>query len=208
MPIVPARALTALALLASAGLTLSGCSSATNGHPIGTGVGPASTGATDTGAPPTGTAPNTGAAPSDTSAPAGTLSKPEFLSQMNGECNEIIAKLAAVPVPSALDDYAGIERYGTVSLQLFPPYLAKAKSLVARSADQAELTTKWVSIEESDYQASAPLLVQLVAAAHQKDSAKVSAVETQLEATPDHSEDIAAFMTDYGLTDCASLESS
>jgi hypothetical protein len=185
MPIVPARARTALALLLAAGLVLSGCSSATNGHPTGSG------------------APSTG-----NSAPAGPLSKPAFLSQMNGECNEVIAKLAAVPLPSSLDDFAGIERYGALSLQLFPPYLARAKSLVARSADRAELTTKWVAVEESDYQTSAPLLTKLVAAAHAKDSAKVTSIETQLNATPDHSADIAAFMTSYGLTDCASLESN
>jgi hypothetical protein len=168
---------------------------------------------------PSSSAPASGSASGSASAaPASTtsgsasggaaLTKAEFITQADALCSSIKTKLAAVPDPASGTDYTGLENKVEVTLSLFPPYIAQVKALANRSPDAAEINTKWIDVEVADYQAAGPLYAQLATAAQAKNAAAVGDLVTQLGSLPDHSTQLASFMTSYGLTDCASLESS
>jgi hypothetical protein len=135
------------------------------------------------------------------------LTKTEFVAQADALCHAIVAKTDALPQPSGATDYAAIIATGQEALALFPSWLAKEQALVAQSSDKDELTAKWLAVEESDFNAQQPLLAQLVAAAKAKQTDKVGSIADQLNKAPTHSDSIAAYLTGYGLTECAKLES-
>ncbi len=135
------------------------------------------------------------------------LTKSEFVSKADALCHTIVVKTDALPQPSGATDYAAIIATGEEALALFPPWLAKEQALVAQSSDKDELTAKWLAVEESDFNAQQPLLAQLVAAAKAKQTDKVGSIADQLNKAPTHSDSIAAYLTGYGLTECAKLES-
>jgi hypothetical protein len=137
---------------------------------------------------------------------AASLTKPQFISQTNAMCRSFDAQRKALPTPSSASDYAALVTSVDGNLKLVPAFLSQAKALVAQSADKDELTTKWVSIEESDFVASKPLLQKMLAAGQAKDAGAVQSAAQEIDAAPDHSADFATFMTSYGLTDCATLE--
>jgi hypothetical protein len=189
-----ARRRIAGALLAAAAIAITGCSSSTTGS----------------GKSPTPTASGTSlSSPSTaTSDSAGALAKAQFVAQANAVCASTLTKVKGVSTPTSETDYAAIAEYTQQLIVLFPPYLQQVKALVAQSADKDELTTKWITPEEGDFTAEQPLLTELIAAADAKDAAKVKSIEQSLSDGPDHSDAIASFMTGYGLTDCASLETA
>ena len=176
---------------------LAACSSTTNGHVV---AGPAPTTASTTGFPATTSAP-------DTTSASGTLPKADFVTQMNAVCADVQSQRDALPTPGQ-GDYAGLVTYIEGVLRLFPVYVARVKILVARSADRAELTQKWVVVEEADYALAEPVLVKLLAAAKARDAAAVRTYTDELDKVPDHTTEIADFMTSYGLTTCATFESN
>jgi hypothetical protein len=103
--------------------------------------------------------------------------------------------------------YSAIIAAAEAGLALFPPWLAKEQALVAQPPDKDELTAKWLALEESDFTAQQPLVAQLVAAAKAKQADKLASIADQLDKAATHSDSIAAHLTNYGLTECAKLES-
>lgn len=192
----------ALAAAAAMAVSLTACSDSKTGSGSGGSggsTGPASpTGATSAPAP---------ASSAETHGSA-SLSKSAFIAQMDRVCSDVKHQLDALPKPSSADDYTNLNALAKGTLTLFPPYIAAAGSLAAKTADSQELTDKWLAVEESDFEKSQPLLSQMVDATQAQDGTKVQALVRQLQAVPDHSTEIAGFMTSYGLTDCAALESS
>lgn len=190
----------AVAAVAAIAVGLTACSDSKTGSGSGGSTGAAgSTGSTTTPAPAS-SAPETqgGAA----------LSKADFITQMDKVCSDVKRQLDAVPKPSSADDFADLNALAKATLTLFPPYITAAGALVTKTADAEELTDKWVAVEESDFEKTQPLLAQMVDATQAQDGTKVHALVSQLQGAPDHSTEIAGFMTTYGLTDCAALESS
>lgn len=205
MPTSPARpavrqVTAAVAAAAALAVSLTACSDSKNG----TGSG----GSTGSGGP---TGATTAPAPAS-SAPethgSAALSKSEFITKMDKVCSDVKRQLDALPKPSSTDDFTNLNAFAKATLTLFPPYIAAAGSLVTKTADAEELTDKWLAVEESDFEKTQPLLAQMVDATQAQDGTKVQALVSQLQAAPDHSTEIAGFMTSYGLTDCAALESS
>jgi hypothetical protein len=149
-----------------------------------------------------------GSASATASASTGTLSKTEFVTKMDAVCTAIDAKRKALPTPSGPSDFAALTAYTEGTLALFPAYFSQASALVAQSADKAELQAKWLDVEKSDFSAQQVAAEKLLTASKEKNAALVSQYTSQLSAASDHSSEIAAFMTTYGLTSCAALESS
>jgi len=188
-----------LLLLAVAGLA--GCSNTTDGHGSAAQPTPATSGApSDTGSAPS--------APSTEDSTSGALSKAEVITQADAVCKQVDTARAALPTPSSLTDYDAIVKNLQGTLVLFPQYFSQVSAVVARSADVAELTAKWTALEASDFAASKPFLDELLAAAQARDSTAVDAASNKLDSATDHSDEIAAFLRSYGLTDCATLVSS
>ncbi len=77
---------------------------------------------------------------------------------------------------------------------------------MARSTDKDELTTEWIAIDESDFAAQRSLFQQMLAAAVAKQDAEVEQIADRLDSMPDHSSAEARYLTSYGLTECAKLE--
>lgn len=192
-----ARTLIAAAVV----IALAGCAQTTTGH----GRAPAASSSETGGFPSTSEAPTSEAPTNTESSGSGTVSKAEFVSRMNVVCAGVSRTLAA-SAPKSLTDYPALRDFAAATLTLFQAYITQAKTLAAKTADRAELNDKWISVEEADFNRGKPLLIQLVAAADAKDKAKIDALESQVGALPDHSAAIASFMTGYGLTDCAQLE--
>lgn len=142
------------------------------------------------------------------SSSANAMSKTEFVSAANALCHTVAGQIAALPTPSGAGDYAALITYVQAAKALFPPWLAHEKALVAQSADKDELTAKWISLEEADYNAQKPLLDQLLTAAQAKQSAEVGRLGGELDKAASHTDEISAYLTTYGLADCAKLESS
>jgi glucose/arabinose dehydrogenase len=155
-----------------------------------------------------GSASATSSATAPASASTGTLSKTEFVTKMDAVCTAIDAKRKALPTPSGPSDFAALTAYTEGTLALFPAYFSQASALVAQSADKAELQAKWLDVEKSDFSAQQVAAEKLLTASKEKNAALVSQYTSQLSAASDHSSEIAAFMTTYGLTSCAALESS
>ncbi|MGI8667168.1 MAG: hypothetical protein ACR2N4_14270 [Jatrophihabitans sp.] len=135
-----------------------------------------------------------------------TLSKTDFLARMNAVCSAIDAQRKALPTPAGLTDYPNIAANLSGTLRILPAYLTQAEVLVRRSADKAELTSKWIAVEQSDFATIKPIAERMVADSTAKDEAKVSEDGEELSTVPDHSSTIADYLTGYGLTSCASLE--
>ncbi|MDQ2957230.1 MAG: hypothetical protein M3Y42_09725 [Actinomycetota bacterium] len=144
--------------------------------------------------------------PSATGA-SGTLTKTEFLNKMNSVCAAIDTERKVLPTPSGPTDYANIAANLSGTLRLLPAFIAQADALVQRSPDKVELNAKWLSIEKADFAAVKPLAEKMVADSDAKDATKVPADGEALSGAPDHSATIADYMTSYGLTECATLES-
>ncbi len=142
-----------------------------------------------------------------TTSPA-TLSKAQYVAQADAVCKSFDTKRKALPTPTAATDFAAVTANIQGTLALVPTFIAQSKALIARSADKAELTSKWLSVEQSDFAATAPLAQTALAAAKAKNATAVQQAVTKLSAAPDHSAQIASFMTSYGLSDCATLETS
>ena len=135
------------------------------------------------------------------------LPKAAFVSQTNALCSSVYDKVSKLATPSGPTDYPAVIAYAKATLDQFPPFSRQAKALVARSPDKDELTAKWVTLDESDYAAQKPLLGQLLAAAQAKQAANVERLEGALQQTPNHSDAEAKYLTSYGLTECAKLQS-
>jgi hypothetical protein len=194
------RWVTAAAVGAALTVGLAGCSETIDGHGA---ASVAASSTTSTGFPST-----TSEAPTSSSATGtGSLSKQQFVTTMNHTCSKINAQFAALPVPSSADDNQAIRDLLALGLKLYPPYIAQAKRLAVQTDDAEELQSNWLTPEEADFNTEKPVLVALISAIDAKDATKVQRLEAQLDAMPDHTDAIAEFMTTYGLTDCADLES-
>jgi hypothetical protein len=139
---------------------------------------------------------------------AATLTKAEFVTKMNAVCSAVDTQRKALPTPSGLTDYPNIVSNLSGTLRLLPSFIAQADQLINRSPDKAELTTKWLAIEKSDFATTKPLAERMIADSVAKNAAKVATDGEALSSAPDHSSTIASFMTSYGLTSCAALESA
>jgi hypothetical protein len=137
-----------------------------------------------------------------------TLSKAQFVAQADAMCRSFDAKRKALPTPKTATDFAAITANIQGNLELAPAFIAQSKALVARSADKAELMSNWTSVEEASYAATEPLVRAVLAASKAKNAAAVEQASTKVDAASDPSAQIATFMRSYGLTDCATLESS
>lgn len=204
----------AVAVATAAVLALAGCAQTTSGHPAGAGN-PSANGTTPSGFPslspgfPSASSNSSGASGGSSSSPSGSggaLSKAAFVTEMNAVCSSI-SKTLERSLPSSDTDYPALRAFFTETLALYQTYITQAKRLAAETADAELLNQKWISIEEADFDRAKPVLLQLIVAASNEDKAKIDQLEAQLNKLPDHSGAIAQFMTGYGLTDCATLES-
>jgi hypothetical protein len=115
--------------------------------------------------------------------------------------------LNALPSPTGLTDYAALLTDLTKTDQLFDSYIAAVTPLVDQSPDRVALQTGWLAVEEHDFAAGQPLFAQLSAALKAKNDAQIDAISKQLNAVPDHTDQIVAVLKAHGLTGCAQLES-
>lgn len=136
------------------------------------------------------------------------LSKADFILKMNAVCSAVDQQRKALPTPSGLTDYPVIAQNLSGTLRILPAFISQADALVQRSPDKAALNTNWLDIEKADFTAIKPIAERMVTDSNAKDSAKVAADGEALSSAPDHSSTIATYMTSYGLTNCATLESS
>jgi hypothetical protein len=139
---------------------------------------------------------------------ATALSKADFITKMNAVCAAIDQQRKALPTPSGLTDYPVIAQNLSGTLRILPSFISQADALVQRSPDKTALDTNWLDLEKADFAAVKPIAERMVADSTAKDSAKVAADGEALSSAPDHSSAIATYMTSYGLTSCATLESS
>jgi hypothetical protein len=137
---------------------------------------------------------------------AAALSKAEFVSKMNAVCSAIYSQRQALPQPSGLTDYPAISANLSGTLRLLPSLITQADQLIGRTADKATLTNNWLSIEKSDFATIKPIAERMIADSNAKNAEKVAADGEALSGAPNHSDTIATFMTNYGLTSCATLE--
>ncbi len=151
--------------------------------------------------------PATGFASTSAGTPAGHLSKADFVIRTNALCSAVDAQRKALPTPASATDFAAISTNLTGSMRLLPSLISHAQTLVAQSADQANLEKNWLSVERADYAMAQPIVERMVADSNAHDAAKVQADGDALDAMPDHSSSLIAFLTGYGLSSCASLES-
>jgi hypothetical protein len=141
-------------------------------------------------------------------APPATGAKAVFITKADAVCTATIAKVAALPVPTGEADYTNLLANLVGTESLFQTYIAQIKVLVAQSPDKAELTSKWVSLEDADYDSAQPVLAELITALKAKDQAAVQTAGNKLDGGADHTAEMATFLKSYGLTECAKLESS
>jgi hypothetical protein len=152
---------------------------------------------------------STGQSTTTTSTPGAAgdgSAKADFIAKADAICKQINDKLATLPDPTGPTDYAAILATGEESLADFPGFIAKIKAAVAQSPDKDELTAKWVSLDEADFAGQKPLLDKVLAAARAKDADQTGQYLNQLSNYKDHSAEAAAYLTSYGLADCATLE--
>ena len=146
-----------------------------------------------------------GSALAPSAAVPGQLSKAEFVAQANALCRTTYPKVHPGPAPTGPTDYAALLAYAQATVREFPPYNKAIRALVAKSPDQAELTSKWVAVDEAGVAAGTPHLQQLITAVRARDDAKIEQALDALNALPDESAAEGKFLTDYGLTECAKL---
>ncbi len=188
------------------GLALTGCSSsstpsaARSGTPAGSGSSPSA---------PTSSSVIGPSAPAFASTSAGSprevISKPDFLIDANAMCSAVDAQLQALPAPS---DDASMKVYATGVLRILPIYLSHAQALVARTAEHAQLEKNWLDVVRADFAAFRPAGQALLDALAAHDDGKVQEAVLDLEAVPDHSDAVQAYLNDYGLPSCAHIEQS
>ncbi|SOD71733.1 hypothetical protein SAMN05892883_1210 [Jatrophihabitans sp. GAS493] len=148
-------------------------------------------------------------APTATPVPTPTpLTKAQFIVQANALCTATKKKSDAIPDPSEEGSFAAVASSSAQEEEVHSEYFAALTPLVSQAADAATLQAKWLSIENADWTASKPIFDELIAAAQAEDEAKVNTLLTAVGKTPDHSAQLAKFMTSYGLTKCAALENS
>jgi hypothetical protein len=198
-----------LASFALVGLLLAGCggSSSKSAAPAGS---PSVSVSASVSASTTDPAGSSGPAFASTSAgsPTDKLSKPDFLIAMNALCSAVDAQVQALPRPTSGTDYPALSTNLTGTLRILPVYLSHAEALIAKSAERAALERNWLAIEKADYAATKPLAERTVADSNAHNAAKVQADLQALDAAPDHSSTLAAYLRDFGLSSCASLESN
>lgn len=139
--------------------------------------------------------------------PTTALTKAEFLSEADSLCADVNSALTSVPPPIGLGDPNAASYFASTEAT-FAGFLSEIQALVARSPDRATLTAEWTAVDLRDFTAARPLVEQTVQALRAGDVATVQALVAQLDAQPDHSNQIMAFLTDYGLPECANLESN
>jgi hypothetical protein len=150
----------------------------------------------------------TTATPASSTPSPTTLSKAEFVAKMDAVCVDFNTRIQRLPQPSGAQDYANLTAAMQGTLTLFPQYIKQAEALVDRSADKATLTTNWLSVEKSDFTALQPALKKFIADVKAKNQAALAADGSALDKVPDHSDEIAGFMSGYGLKSCAIMERS
>jgi hypothetical protein len=123
-------------------------------------------------------------------------------------CRTTYPKVHPGPAPTGPTDYAALLAYAQATVREFPPYNQAIRALVAKSPDQAELTSQWVAVDEAGVAAGTPHLQQLMTAVRARDDAKIEQALDALNALPDESAAEGKFLTDYGLTECAKLATS
>ncbi len=136
------------------------------------------------------------------------LSKADYLTQTNKICLTENGKLNAIPTPSGLTDYPTIVTNLNGTLAEFKSYLQQVEALVPQSPDAAELQAKWIEPEKAELTKVEGVITRMVADAQAKNSTKIQTDAADLDAASAASTAIAKYLTSYGLTDCASLESS
>lgn len=202
------RRLPAVAIVVTV-FAVTACSNGTNGNPTGaTTSSPSGSSSSSASAGSSSSAPESSATQSSVPATGGSLSKADFITQMNAVCADTDKQRNAVATPSSMTDYTGIHKYFTETLAMYQAYVTQAVTLVAKSPDAAELTEKWLKIEQSDFAVAGPYIAQLITAAAAKDAAKVSDLLNRIDQLPDHSTEYSTYLTSYGLTACATLASS
>jgi hypothetical protein len=150
-------------------------------------------------------APGGGSASAPSTSAPGRLSKAEFVARANALCRTTYPKVHPGPAPTGPTDYAALLAYAQATVREFPPYNKAIRALVAKSPDQAELTSKWVAVDEAGVAAGKPHLQELITAVRARDDAKIRQALDALNALPDESAAEGKFLTDYGLTECARL---
>jgi hypothetical protein len=135
------------------------------------------------------------------------LSKPDFLIEMNKKCKMFSDQVKALPTPTAATDFDAITTNLTATLRLWPSFIAQAEVLVNKSAERAILQKNWLAVEKADLAAFTPLAQRMVADSKAHNAAKVQADANALSAVPDHSSTLEAYLSGYGLTNCAELQS-
>jgi hypothetical protein len=125
---------------------------------------------------------------------------------MNALCSAVDAQVQALPKPASATDYTAISTNLTGTLRVLPVFLSHAEKLVAKSAERVALERNWLAVERADYAATKPIAERTVADSNAHNAAKVQVDVQALATAPDHSSSLAAYLRDYGLTSCASLE--
>ena len=143
------------------------------------------------------------AAPSATS-----LSRADFVTKADALCSRYHAKIDALVAPTADDDFVIMSNYFTQSVAIFDSFAAELRPLIEQSPDRATLDTQWLSIDKSDVGSAKPLIKKFSAAVKANNVRAVQQAMAKLDALPDHSDTITAFLKGYGLAACASLESA
>ena len=146
-----------------------------------------------------------------TSSPAstgGSLTKADFVTQMNKVCNAVNTRVQALPQPAAATDFPNVIANLTGTVKEFPAFLDQVDSLVKQSPDAAELQQKWVTPEHTELANFTAAAAKVVADARAKDATKINTDITGLQEANSNSKTIGTYLTGYGLTECASLEDS
>ncbi|MBV9822354.1 MAG: hypothetical protein JO144_08930 [Actinobacteria bacterium] len=133
------------------------------------------------------------------------ISKPDFLIDANAVCSAADARRRALPEPTGPTDYAAIVANLTGLLRIRPDLVSRAEALVVRAGERAELERRWLDVERADFAAFEPVARRLIEAARASDPDRTAAASADLSAVPDHDPAMAAYLTGFGLADCAKL---
>jgi hypothetical protein len=133
------------------------------------------------------------------------ISKPDFLIEANALCSAADDQLQALPDPTAATDYTGVITSVSGVLRIESALISRAEALVARTGERAELEKRWLDVERADFAAFRPPAQRAIDAARRHDHAKVQDAADDLSAVPNHDAAVRAYLTGYGLADCAEL---
>lgn len=154
---------------------------------------------------PSGGRPAPGFASTSAGSRRDVISKPDFLIDANAVCSAADARRRALPEPTGATDYDAIVANLTGILRIRPDLLTRAEALVVRAGERAELERRWLDVERADFAAFEPAARRLVDAARAHDPDRTAAASADLSAVPDHDSAVAAYLTGFGLADCARL---